>query len=333
MNPFDGIAGHRDVLDALQRSCNSGSAPAGFLLHGEPGRGRTAVARRLAALLIAGPDWPRTVRRIDSGSHPDFAMIERGEESRQILIAQIRELREWLSLRGVESDRRVAIVRDAERLTEEAGNALLKTLEEPPPGSHLVLTARGRDAVMETLKSRCQPFHLGPLSRGDVVGFLRSRGVPDGPSLLLAILAEGRPGWAIRQWEAGFEENLLDPVRTLLSCRREPFASADALAGRSKRGHKLEGAREELANWICAAMTLLRIGVRRACGASGGDGLREADPSLAALVEFDAPEEGLRLLGFLAEALDTLGKNAGIELCLEVLGLRMAELSRERGVC
>jgi DNA polymerase-3 subunit delta' len=217
----------------------------------------------------------------------------------------------------------VAIIRDADRLTEEAGNALLKTLEEPPASTHLILLSRGKDQVMETLLSRCQPFHLGPVPEDEVRDFLQSRDVLTSEAGLLSLLSEGRPGWAIKAHRLGLEEEILKPVRALLSAHTSPFLNAAALAQQSKSGHKLEGARERITEWLEVAMTFLRIGLRQAHGLRMAERIIELDPAIGKHLLERTPSQILEQLDAMAHAIDGLRKNISLELVLEDLGALM----------
>ncbi|HMS15273.1 MAG TPA: hypothetical protein PKA37_00430 [Planctomycetota bacterium] len=327
MSRLLGMVGHNDVLQALCRSLDRNAVPNGILLHGSPGRGRMTLARKLAAELISEPGDAESKDRIEREAHPDLVVVRRGEESREILIAQVRELKEWFSLQGVLSNRRVAIVQDADRLTQEAGNALLKTLEEPPIGSHLILIARGRDLIMETLASRCQAFHMGPVPRADVEEFLRSKGVSPQSAGLLSLLSEGRPGWALRVYEKDLEKNLLAPVRELLRCHSSPFRSAESLVLQSKSSAKLEGARERLTEWLEVAMRYLQLRMRLAMGLPDGQLLVEVDATTSSILSTWSFQDLESALEAMADTVQILMKNVSLDLALESLGGRMGRLT------
>jgi DNA polymerase-3 subunit delta' len=90
------------------------------------------------------------------GDHPDLLWIERGREDTRVRIAQIRAAQQALHLRAVEGGRRAVVIADAEWLNLEAQNALLRTLEEPPPGTHFVLVTASPSGLAPTVRSRCQ---------------------------------------------------------------------------------------------------------------------------------------------------------------------------------
>jgi DNA polymerase-3 subunit delta' len=169
----------------------------GLLLSGPAGAGKKYLARRLsAALLNVRPD------KIDA--HPHFMVISRPEEKSEIPIESARQLISRLSLRVPGANgpiNRVAIIQDAERLSNEAQNALLKLLEEPPEGSLLILTSSRPQNILPTVISRLQNIGFQPVGLSQSQAFFSgqapaqiesawrlSRGAP---SLLSALLAEG----------------------------------------------------------------------------------------------------------------------------------------------
>jgi DNA polymerase-3 subunit delta' len=96
------------------------------------------------------------------GDHPDLLWVERGADDTRVRIGQVRALQGALRLRGSEGGRRAAVVADAEWLNQEAQNALLRLLEEPPPETSLLLVTRSPAGLLATVRSRCQRVALPP---------------------------------------------------------------------------------------------------------------------------------------------------------------------------
>jgi DNA polymerase-3 subunit delta' len=117
-----------------------------YLISGPIGSGKRRLATRLTELLIEG---------VESLQHPDVHVIEPESKSRRILTEQIRELEQALHMRSFFGGRKVGIIFDADRLQPQAANAFLKTLEEPPAHSHLLLISSQPDQLLETITSRC----------------------------------------------------------------------------------------------------------------------------------------------------------------------------------
>src|SRR5207344_167225 len=112
-------------------------------------------------------------------------------------IEEIRELQRMAALAPHEAGRKVFVLDDAERMTLPTAQALLKTLEEPPPRTHLVLIIANPRALPPTVLSRCQRVRFRPLGDAEAARLLEARGVSPAASELLARLAQGRPGLAL----------------------------------------------------------------------------------------------------------------------------------------
>src|SRR5918912_510430 len=186
------IIGHEWAIDFLRRSIAGGRTAHAYLLSGPAGVGKSALALRLAQALnceTGGPDpclACRSCKRIERGNHPDVriagmasqaAGLKPDEAARQKDL-RIDTVRDWLAdinLRPYEGRRRVFILHDAERLTEAASNAMLKTLEEPPPYATLILVANTAGDLLPTIVSRCQPLKLRPLPRAALAAVLCER--------------------------------------------------------------------------------------------------------------------------------------------------------------
>ncbi|HYM84754.1 MAG TPA: AAA family ATPase [Candidatus Dormibacteraeota bacterium] len=176
------------------------------LLVGPPSVGKTTLALDLAATLLciaADPvDRPcgacRGCRLVASGNHPDLHRLRPEGPGGQVRIEQVRGLASELALLSVEGGARIAVVEEAHRLNEDAQNALLKTLEEPPGGVTIVLCADDEDALLPTVRSRCARVRLGPVGAREVEALLGELGLADAPrAARLARLSSGRPGLAI----------------------------------------------------------------------------------------------------------------------------------------
>ena len=201
-----GIVGHQRVLEEISSALVQGRLPHALLLHGPPNVGKMAVAMKLAqALNCAAEERPcgtcPQCRRIAQGKHADVQVLDldREEEgSKEIGIDTVRDLQRAAGLQPYEGTHRVFIVDGAETLSAEAGNALLKTLEEPPANVVLVLLSANLADVLPTAVSRCRLYEMGPASASQVRDVLvSSHGVDEETAGELARLSRGRVGWAI----------------------------------------------------------------------------------------------------------------------------------------
>ena len=151
MEPFASVPEQPEAKRLLSAALTEGAAHA-YLLHGPPGVGKRTAAFAFAAALLGDE------RRVASRSHPDLYLLEPLGE--MIRIDDVRALRHDLHMRPFEGDRRVYLVLDADRMNDEAADALLKDLEEPPPYAVIVLVAGELGPLPPTILSRCQlvPF-------------------------------------------------------------------------------------------------------------------------------------------------------------------------------
>jgi DNA polymerase-3 subunit delta' len=175
-----------------------------YLFTGSEGIGKATTALAFALMLNCedpGDDDACTrcesCRKIVDGNHPDVLLIEPEKEGRAIKIGQIREIERQLGFSPVSANYRVMIIDPAERMTDEAANAFLKTLEEPPPRNVFILTARDPGDLLPTIVSRCQQVPFKPLAPGYIADFLaRELGVDPERARLVARLSEGSLGRA-----------------------------------------------------------------------------------------------------------------------------------------
>lgn len=199
------VVGHEDIRTALQGERAGGRVPHASLFHGPEGIGKHAVAVAWAGDLLCSTPGPAGAcggcadcREAAPGAHPDLFQAAPEGPSRSLPIERIRELIAWTGARAFRRGRKVAVLRDAERMTEEAQNALLKTLEEPPPETVLILVSSRPGLLLETVRSRCRLVRLRPLSREQTQAVLaRHPDVPPDQSAALAVLSGGSPGRAL----------------------------------------------------------------------------------------------------------------------------------------
>lgn len=211
---FDAMVGHTAVIARLRAAEAAGRVGAAYLLFGEPGIGKRALAEIWARLLQcehptgAGSSREpcgacRSCRQHAAGSHPDWFVLE-PEESSVVSINQVRGLQESIHYRPLTSAKRIVLIPDANRLNIEASNALLKLLEEPPTHAVFILVTAQRDRLLPTILSRCQAVRCTPPSPEAVIGHLTGVvGVDGAEARRLFALAQGRIGPAIEAANGG----------------------------------------------------------------------------------------------------------------------------------
>lgn len=216
MTAFADVPEQQEAKRLLEAALAGGPAHA-YLFHGPAGVGKRLAARAFAGVLLGD------ARRVDAGTHPDLRVIEALGE--MIRIDEIRALHRDLHMRPFEAERRVYVIADAHLLNEDAADALLKDLEEPPSYAVLVLVADELGPIPPTIRSRCQlvPFRRLP---GRVIRELlaaRAPGLSEDEARALTRAAGGRLDRV---------ERLLDPEakarrEELLRVARSPYAEPE----------------------------------------------------------------------------------------------------------
>lgn len=210
------LRGHDALVRAFQHVIRRGRLAHAYLFAGPPGVGKKLFATELAKTLLCeqgGQDacdvCPSCVQ-IDGGTHPDVFAVRRPEDSNVFPIETMRELCAGFALKAARGRGKVAIVDDADDLASshpDAANCFLKTLEEPPPRSVIVLIGTSADRQLATIVSRCQVVNFGRLRDADVVDLLRAGGVADEELLeRLLHVSAGSPGVAAAFSDPGLWE-------------------------------------------------------------------------------------------------------------------------------
>lgn len=189
---FEGIIGHREVLDLLERDATDPTQT--YLFLGPSGVGKATVARRFAARLIGGDDTDAR-RRVVGGVHPDLVVVQ-PEGRTSLTVDQARATVARAVLAPVEAARKVILIEDAGAMTDEAANALLKTLEEPSETTVFVLAAETEDDLPATVASRSRIVRFGRVSDDEIEAALTAQGVDPEQAGRVAVTAAGRPGIA-----------------------------------------------------------------------------------------------------------------------------------------
>ncbi len=238
------IIGNEPAQRALAGALETNRLAHAYLFSGPSRVGRRAVAIAVAktsnclAQARRAYDFCGHCRscRLIPGAHPDVTLVGPGESSR-IGIDVAREIRNLASLRPGTSRRRFIIIDDAHRMTSEAANALLKTLEEPSAYTTLVLIAPSASSLPETVSSRCQEIRFSTVPAGQIGEGLIEAGCDPARAEELARLSYGRPGWALA---ALSEPSLVEARREVLETWKglaapgllERFVAAAELANR-----------------------------------------------------------------------------------------------------
>lgn len=227
--PWRSIRGHDRAVETLRRTLAQGRLPHAFLFVGPEGIGKRSFAETFAQALLCerAPEADLnpcgacpSCLQVAAGTHPDVHRVARPEDKHDLSIKQIRDLCLDLGLKPAAGKRKVAIVDDADDLNDEAANAFLKTLEEPPPGSVLILIGSSPEGQLDTIVSRCRVLRFDPLPEADLAQVLLDQQVTDDPAEAsrLAHLADGSVARArgladasIDAFRRGLIDELADP--------------------------------------------------------------------------------------------------------------------------
>ena len=197
------IIGHKKQLEILRLALIHGRLHHAYLFVGPEGVGKRTVALSLARAIhcsARNDDFCgrcANCARIQAGNHPDVRVIEPLPDKKEISIQQIREIEKALNFRSFSGGRKIAVIDPATLMNLAAQNALLKTLEEPPQNSVLILIALNAGALLPTLRSRCLRLSFGPVQRDLLAGFLAAKGMNPENANFLAAMSGGSPGVAV----------------------------------------------------------------------------------------------------------------------------------------
>jgi DNA polymerase-3 subunit delta' len=299
------------AVERLRDAVASGQISQCYLFSGPQGVGKRALAIAFAQALMCehpNPDDPaqpcgvcRSCRNVLKSAHPDIEVFDlqaqatllenKAGRGSTLTIEMVRQMRAAAALLPLEASRRLVIVDDAETLLEPAQQALLKTLEEPPLTVTIILLCDEPEALLATVRSRCQEIAVRPQPLSAITQALIMRGVAADEAEEIALLSRGSAAWAI----ASLADN------TLLVSRREARAAAAAwLAGSSyerlatayRLGDQFTKRREDVIATVQMVVQLLREELLRVAGESA---LRQDDERLS----------GERTLAVLARALSS----------------------------
>lgn len=197
-----GLPWHQAQWRAVAQALRAGRLPQAWLIHGGAGLGKRRFARQLAQVALCQQVQIHThslapcgtcasCRQFGAGVHPDFVELHPLEDARDIKIDQVRYLIERLQLSKHHGLRKLALIDPAEALTRNAADAMLKTLEEPPPDTHLLLVTERMGLLSPTIRSRCQRLSFGRPDTQSALAWLEQQSIAEPQAHLAA--AEGAP--------------------------------------------------------------------------------------------------------------------------------------------
>jgi DNA polymerase-3 subunit delta' len=322
--PFAEIIGHERIVEVFRRSVRSGKTSHSYIFEGIPGCGRRKTALALIqALFCTTVDDDAcgicpSCRKIAGGNHGDIHFVQPLPDKRDISVEQLRELQRELSLRPYEAPRKACIMEPAERMSVNAANSLLKTLEEPPGNALIILLTENANMLLPTIRSRCQLIRFSSLSPENVRLLLEKNGVAADVANLLAPLSEGsmqRAGELDNDALTVRREKLITQLATLdIGKISTIFDTAEEMAGN----------RDETLASLDLLLTFARdtVYLNSGCSEIVNTAIR---PSLEAFAARCTLERALQMLGDIMETRRAVQRNANNKLALECMFMKMAE--------
>ncbi len=325
---FKDVLGHEKTIEFLKRAIHQDKVSHSYIFLGNEGIGKKWVALQFAKTLncLEGAiekgdacDHCLSCKKIDHHLHPDVLIIE--PEGQTLKVDQVRQMQKELAYRPYEGQRRVCVLTAADRMAPNMSNILLKTLEEPPLHTVIILLANNPRLLLPTILSRCQPIHFHPLPLSLVTNWLvEQKGFKEEEAHLLASLSEGSPGKALEIKEEidqiPRDELLIDFV----GLKSLPFEKKEAWA------ESLSSNRENLILILEVAKTLLRDLVMIK---TLKDSSKLIHSDLLQVIEvlaskWDLPSL-LNRIGVLHQTILDIRSNANMTLALEAMMLSWAE--------
>ena len=201
------IIGHKHITNYLEQAIINDRLAHAFLFYGPKQLGKKKLARQFAKILLCYNDkisenvpcgQCEQCLEFDKGAHPDFYVIEKNKQEKNISVEQIRELRSQLIGKSFFKSYKIAIIEGAENMSLSASNGLLKTLEEPLGKTVIILVAENLYSLPKTILSRSQKIKFLPVPNKEIYNYLVSHNKLEHKEALdLANLSQGRPGRSV----------------------------------------------------------------------------------------------------------------------------------------
>lgn len=254
------IRNNDNLIEEMKKVVLSGKIHHGYILEGPATADKEAVALHLAKSFLCREDYISKgncncfiCRKIDGGNHPDVTLI-RGARSEGSKVESVKEgdvelLQERLRTKPLEGDRNIAIIADADTMTKHACNKLLKTLEEPPVGTVIMLLSENIYDLPVTVRSRCITLHIN--------SWEQTKNVEDTKlaEKLVSLLLSGAPYYQVRKtMEPVFKQEkkemylLLDAMEEIYRSKFSQITGASMREALYRGVHRIEETREEIKN-------------------------------------------------------------------------------------
>ena len=325
---FAEIIGHADIIEHMRNAIRAGKISHAYLLAGEKGSGKKKLATTFAMALQCekqGTDpcglCPSCQKAL-SGNHPDIQYV-RHDKPNSVSVDDIRgQVVSDVAIRPYESPHKVYIIDDASKMTPQAQNALLKTLEEPPAYAVILLLADNAEMLLPTILSRCVMLRLKPVSVSEIKSFLMNRlHVPDYQAEIEASFAQGNPGKARMIAESSeFMEMVDGAIQQMKRSReKELFEMVDEVRAMTAEKQNIQDYLDIYTMWFHDVLMF------KATAEIDGLIFKEEATAIrerAAVSSYEGLEEIMKAI---KTAEDRLRANVNFELTMELLFLTIKE--------
>jgi DNA polymerase-3 subunit delta' len=265
---LDDFIGNASLLKILKESALAGRLPHAVIFAGQEGVGKFSIAVSLSALLMCAERSDhsfcgkcRHCRLIEAGTHPDLQIIQLGENRKEIGIDSIRDLIHTIHKKPFLATLKSVIIDQADLMTEEASNALLKILEEPPGNANLFLVTSKPASLLPTIRSRSQIFRFSAISSPELESLLIRRGYSSGEARLATAMSNGSVA-NVMQWD----EKKLKETNEIFNLIQKIITEGDYLAITALSG-KIGSGRNEFDSIIGYCYSIFRdfLSIKTGC--------------------------------------------------------------------
>lgn len=220
---FNNILGNQEIKELLINAVKSGKESHSYLFVGQEGIGKKIIAKEFAKMILCTDKENKYCNKCKSciefngGNNPDFQIIE--PDGNSLKIEQIREFENSVAEKPIISNKKVYIINDSDKMTQEAQNSLLKTLEEPPEYVTIILIGSNESAYLDTIKSRCMVLHFKKIAEDDIKEYLKNNYKTDIENPVMLEAFQGSIGKAIELLDKQEEYEQIENV--ILNLQKE----------------------------------------------------------------------------------------------------------------
>ena len=198
---FENIIGNDKIKQELEENIRNNTVSHSYLFIGQDGIGKKLFAKEFAKMELClddnnACDKCSSCIKFNSDNNPDFVIIK--PDGNSIKISQIRDMQDNVYKKPIVSNKKVFIIDDSDKMTEEAQNSLLKTLEEPPEYITIILITSNENKLLNTIKSRCLKINFNNIDTKDILEYISKRKMMENPSNSLLTMCNGSIGKLIK---------------------------------------------------------------------------------------------------------------------------------------